>query len=323
MMNLTKIFFLSFMMIGIMICLCSNNWLFIWCGLELNLISFLPLIHSKFIISSESSMKYFLVQSISSSILILGMIGMFLKLHNYDELILVSILIKMGVPPFHLWVLSLIDGLNMLTMMLIFSIMKVAPLIILTFLLFFSISLIVTFTIISGAISGINQCSMKKIISYSSIFNMGLLLISIKSNLVWIYYLLIYSILTWMLIFLIFKINVFYVNQMIMNESLLFNKITFWLLMLSMGGLPPLIGFSIKLIIIEFSISNLLIFNLVLIISFSLLVMFFYVRMTYLSLLFFSTSFKWMILNLSKSQIFLFIFNVLTLPIYLTIKIFN
>nr|YP_010415457.1 NADH dehydrogenase subunit 2 [Ziczacella heptapotamica]USC52148.1 NADH dehydrogenase subunit 2 [Ziczacella heptapotamica] len=321
-MNSSKMFFLNFMIVGVMLCLCSNNWLFIWCGLELSLISFLPLMSSKLIVSSESSMKYFLIQSVSSSMLILGLMMMLTMKMNYDLIILTSILIKMGVAPFHFWLLSIVEGLSMLPMILMFTLSKIAPLMMLTFIVF-SFSLIISLTLITGAILGLNQSSIRKIITYSSIFNMGLILMSIKNNFIWCYYLIFYSILLSILIYTLFSLNMFYVNQMIINEKLVSIKMAIWLTLLSMGGMPPFLGFSIKLIVIEFSINNMLSINLIVMIISSLLVMFFYLRMTYLSIMFFSVSNKWMMLNLNNLSMTLLTFNLLTLPLVLTFKLFS
>nr|YP_010952957.1 NADH dehydrogenase subunit 2 [Empoascanara angkhangica]WMQ52400.1 NADH dehydrogenase subunit 2 [Empoascanara angkhangica] len=320
-MNSSKMFFLGFMITGVMLCLCSNNWLFIWCGLELSLISFLPLIHSTQIISSESSMKYFLVQSVSSGMLILGLMMMLTLKLNYNLIIASSILIKMGVAPFHSWLLGVVEGLSMIPMMLMFTVSKIAPLMMLTFITL-SLALIICLTMVTGAMLGLNQSSTRKIITYSSIFNMGLILMSIKNNFIWFYYLVIYSILVSMLVFLIFKMNMFYVNQMITMENLMSYKMGLWFILLSMGGMPPFVGFSIKLIVIEFSVIHQMTINLIIMILFSLLVMFFYLRLSYLSIMFFSMSNKWMTLNLSKMPMMFMMFNTLTLPIYLTTKIF-
>nr|QUI77271.1 NADH dehydrogenase subunit 2 [Mitjaevia dworakowskae] len=321
-MNSSNMFFLGFMIIGVMLCLCSNNWLFIWCGLELSLISFLPLMHTNLMVSSESCMKYFLVQSVSSSILILGLMMMLINKIYFDLFMTLSILIKMGVAPFHLWVLSVVEGLQMIPMILMFTLSKISPTMMLTFISS-SISLIISLTLILGALMGLNQNSIRKMISYSSIFNMGLILISIKNNYIWCYYLAIYSLLLSMLTFLFFKMNSFYVNQMIINEKSLSKKMNLWLTLLSMGGMPPFLGFSIKLIVIEFALTNFMLTNLVLIIIFSLLVMFFYLRMTYLSLMFFSVTTKWILVKLSEFSMIFMIINIFTLPFLLTFKMFN
>lgn len=239
----------------------------------------------------------------------------------YDSIVLLSILIKMGVAPFHLWLLRLVEGLQIMPIVLMFTLTKVAPLIILTFINL-RISLIITLTIIVGSIIGVNQSSTRKIIAYSSIFNIGLILISIKNNFIWFYYLIIYSLLLIIMLFMIYKLNIFYVNQTIMNEEFLINKLTFWLTLLSIGGLPPFLGFSIKLIVIEYRIDNIIIFNLIAIIIFSLLVIFFYLRICYLSIIFFSVRQKWSLLSLNKISVIMIAINIVSLPLFALTKIF-
>nr|YP_010349785.1 NADH dehydrogenase subunit 2 [Cassianeura bimaculata]UOH96527.1 NADH dehydrogenase subunit 2 [Cassianeura bimaculata] len=315
-MNSSKLFFLSFMMIGIMFCLCSNNWLFIWCGLELSLITFLPLIQSKMIMSSESSVKYFLVQSISSSILILGLMMMLMSKLNYNFFIALSAMIKMGVAPFHSWLPSLIDGLYILPLILMFTFLKIPPLIVVTFT-DLSLSLFISLTMMVGSLFGLNQSSSRKIITYSSIFNIGLILMCIGNNFIWMFYLLIYSSLVVTFMMLIQHMNMNYLNQIIYSEQYIFNKLILLFNLLSMGGMPPLIGFSIKLIVIEFCIQIGIIFNLFMMILFSLMVMFFYIRVCYFSMMFYCINFKWNLTSINYFNLFLLLINFLSLPLVL------
>nr|WNK74769.1 NADH dehydrogenase subunit 2 [Thaia sp. 1 NZ-2023b] len=321
-MNSSKVFFLSCMIIGVMMSLCSNNWLFIWCGLEMSLISFIPLMSSNMILSSESCLKYFLIQSISSSILIMGLMMMIMNKIYYDFMITISVIMKMGVAPFHTWILMVCEGLTLMPMILMFSITKVAPLMVLSFMKL-SISIIISVTLMTGAILGINQSSTRKIVAYSSIFNMGLILMSINNNFVWCYYLAVYSLLILILIVILFKMNMFYTNQVIMNEVTASSKINLLTSILSLGGLPPFIGFSIKLLVIEFSINQMMTINLILMIMMSLLIMFFYLRIVYLSILFFTTSPKWVILSTTNLSLWWLSMNILFLPMMLTIKMFD
>nr|YP_010937770.1 NADH dehydrogenase subunit 2 [Ossuaria sichuanensis]WKW96217.1 NADH dehydrogenase subunit 2 [Ossuaria sichuanensis] len=320
-MNSSNMFFLTFMIIGVMMCLCSNNWLFIWCGLELSLIAFLPLISGNLIISSESSIKYFLIQSVSSSIFILALMMMLEFMVMSNLLMMVSMLIKMGVAPFHLWVLSVVEGLNMISMVSMLTWLKIAPMMIIS-LINLSISLIILLTLVTGSLMGLNQNSLKKLIAYSSIFNMGLLLCTVKNNTIWIYLLFTYSSLIFLLGFNIIKMNMNYINQLIILESNFFFKMNLFLILLSLGGVPPLMGFTIKLLVIEFLMENLFLINLIMIIISSLLVMFFYMRIMYLSLMFFSCTFKWILFSKKKSSIMIMLFNIMALPILLTMKMF-
>nr|QUI77232.1 NADH dehydrogenase subunit 2 [Empoascanara wengangensis] len=321
-MNSSKVFFLSFMIVGVMICLCSNNWLFIWAGLELSLITLLPIMQTKLMITSESMMKYFLVQSISSGLLIIGLMIILTNTMSNYFIMTVAILMKMAVAPFHSWLISAIEPLQPLATMLMLTVSKISPLMILSFTQI-SISVIIFITLTTGSIMGLNQSAVKKLIAYSSIFNMGLIIMAIKNNFIWSFYLLVYSMLIFMLIWILNKMNSIYTNQMILNEELTVNKYTLWINLLSLGGMPPLIGFSIKLVIIEFSISKMMIMNLLVMILMSTVVMFFYLRMSYLTLMFYSYSPKWNMHDTKKISSLIIILNLILTPFILLIKTLN
>nr|YP_010540346.1 NADH dehydrogenase subunit 2 [Singapora shinshana]UYF20488.1 NADH dehydrogenase subunit 2 [Singapora shinshana] len=320
--NVSTLFFLMFMIFGTVLCLSSNNWLFIWCSLELSLICFLPIMHNKLIIASESLMKYFLIQSVSSAMLIIGIMSMLMMTMDYKFIISTAVMIKVGVAPFHMWVLSIIEGMKILPMMLLLTLSKIAPLMILS-MMPLGFAMISFATMLTGSIMGLNQSSIRKIICYSSIFNMGLILMSIKCNSIWTFYLLVYSLMLIMLMTMIKKLNVNYMNQLIINEKSIKDKMNLWLILLSMGGMPPLMGFTIKLTIIEFMNKEFMIINLIMMIMLSLMVMFFYMRMSYLSLMMFSINFKWMIFSIENNSSLFMIFNTMLLPIILMMSMFN
>nr|YP_010952918.1 NADH dehydrogenase subunit 2 [Empoascanara plamka]WMQ52361.1 NADH dehydrogenase subunit 2 [Empoascanara plamka] len=321
-MNSSKMFFLSFMIVGVMICLCSNNWLFIWAGLEISLITTLPLMQSKLIISSESMMKYFLIQSISSGLLIMGLMVMLTNLINTSILMTSSILIKMGIAPFHNWLVSVIEPMKMLPLMLILTISKIPALMILS-IIQVSMTMIILITLMTGSIKGLSQTSMKKLITYSSIFNMGLILSVTKNNFMWSFYLIVYAILLFMLTWIVFEMNATYINQLLFNQKLMMTKYTLWINLISLGGMPPLMGFSIKLMVMEFMISKMMITILFFTISTSMLIMFFYLRMTYLSLMFYSHTPKWNLLTTTNTYTMTILVNFFTTPMILIMKIMN
>ncbi|NJI29948.1 hypothetical protein HBI98_22590 [Aeromonas veronii] len=80
-------------------------------GLEINLLSFIPLINDnkKNLLTSESSLKYFLTQAFASSILLFAIIIIIFFLNNnYSQLyrlneilILSTLILKSGAAPFH------------------------------------------------------------------------------------------------------------------------------------------------------------------------------------------------------------------------------
>jgi NADH-ubiquinone oxidoreductase chain 2 len=67
----TKILLSTTLIGGILISISSNSWLGAWIGLEINLISFIPLISTQEnIYTTEASLKYFVIQALASSVLL-------------------------------------------------------------------------------------------------------------------------------------------------------------------------------------------------------------------------------------------------------------
>jgi NADH-ubiquinone oxidoreductase chain 2 len=71
-------------------------------GLELNLLSFIPLISSKNNqYSSEAALKYFLIQALGSSIIIISASFIMSSSELATTLFTVALLLKAGAAPFH------------------------------------------------------------------------------------------------------------------------------------------------------------------------------------------------------------------------------
>ena len=82
-------------------------------GLELNLISFIPIVSSSInIYKTEATLKYFLIQALASSIIILG--AMYTYLRQAMPLLLISsaLMLKAGAAPLHFWILPVIQGMS-------------------------------------------------------------------------------------------------------------------------------------------------------------------------------------------------------------------
>nr|UBT70824.1 NADH dehydrogenase subunit 2 [Eupteryx gracilirama] len=320
--NSSKLLFYSTMMMGIMMTISSNNWIMMWCGMEISLVSFIPLMISKSMMSSESSIKYFIVQSISSSMLMLGVMFMVMKGdYNYKYLMMTALLMKTGICPLHNWVLTVLEGLDFKMTFIMLSFNKIAPLTVLSYMMTsMSMSLVIFLTLILGSIMGLNQNSIKKLMGYSSIFNMGFILSIIKVNLMWMLYLTVYSMLLLMMTNLMINSNINLINQMMFSSSMIIS-LTLWINMLSMGGMPPFMGFSIKYMVMILLLQN----KLNLMISFmllsSLLVMFFYLRMTFVSSMNNFITNKIKLFYFKKMPMWIIVMNTMTLPMMLMVKI--
>lgn len=164
--------------------------------------------------------------------------------------------------------------------------------------------IIIIINVIIGAIGGLNQTSLRKIIAFSSINNLGWIIFSIiiRENL-WIFYFFIYSFLIRIIFFLFYILNIFFINQLFINNIKFIIKINLLINFLSLGGLPPFIGFLPKWIIINFLIINKFYLLTFIIVIRRLITIFFYIRIIYSSFLFNYFKIKWFKIYLKNNFI--------------------
>nr|AEY80446.1 NADH dehydrogenase subunit 2 [Apenthecia foliolata] len=291
--NSSKILFIIIMMMGTMISITSNSWLSVWMGLEINLLSFIPLMSdNNNLMSTESSLSYFLTQALASTILLFSIILLMLKNNiNIDInnsyisfLMLSSLLLSSGAAPFHFWFPNMMEGLSWMNSLMLMTWQKIAPLMLISYLnikILLVISSIISVTI--GALNGLNQTSMRKLMAFSSINHLGWMLSSLLiSETIWFIYFLFYSFLVLTLCFMFNLFKVFHLNQLF---SLYFNSkiLKFFLFMnfLSLGGLPPFLGFLPKWIVIQQLTFNNQLFLLFILLMSTLITLFFYLRISY------------------------------------------
>nr|UAM91034.1 NADH dehydrogenase subunit 2 [Illiberis pruni] len=318
-MNSNKMFFFFILFFSTLISISSNSWFGCWIGLEINLISFIPLIsNSKNILSSEASLKYFLIQSIASmNFLFMILLKMFLMKNFFMNnlisiLINSSLLMKMGSAPFHFWFTNIINGLSWLNSFILMSWQKIAPMVLISY--YFNkifILLIMMLNSIIGAIGGLNQTSLRKMMAFSSINNLGWMLSALMiSEKMWIMYFFMYSFII-SIMCLMFKIlNLFFINQMFMLSMSSMMKISFSINFLSLGGLPPFIGFFPKWMIINFLLKNKFFILSFIFIMMSLMTLFFYIRIIFSSIMFNYLKLKWF-KSMNKNNLNYFILNFL------------
>ena len=79
-----------------------------WMGLELNLLSFIPLLRSSYYYQeTEAAVKYFLVQALGRILLLLGALSinlfpLVIQYYSISKFILLrGLLLKLGVAPIH------------------------------------------------------------------------------------------------------------------------------------------------------------------------------------------------------------------------------
>nr|UAM95669.1 NADH dehydrogenase subunit 2 [Coreamachilis songi] len=329
MLNPGNLLFFFILISSSLMAVSSTSWFGAWMGLEINLLSFIPILSNDMNQrSSEASLKYFLSQALGSIILISSAISSFFISNSvpfqenmFIMLISSALLLKLGAAPFHFWFPAVMEGLSWINSIILMTWQKLAPLALLSYNIF-KPELLVSFSILSsaivGSLGGLNQTLLRKIMAFSSINHIGWIMAAMLwSDLLWLIYYLLYIILASAVTLIFFTFNIFHINQVheiFQNNSKI--KLILSFNFLSLGGLPPFLGFIPKWMIIQ----NLLINKMYLItftlIMTALITLYFYIRIIYLSITTISSSKLWYhptFLIPSKINTTLLIFSLMSL----------
>jgi NADH-ubiquinone oxidoreductase chain 2 len=212
-------------MISIFIVISSPTWFGAWVGLEVNLMSFIPVIlDRRNLIRVESCIKYFLVQAFSSLIFLIsllvsiGGLKVFWVGRIYINIsLLIALFIKLGAAPFHYWFPSVSGGIGWFQNFILMTLQKLPLLVLSGYLIRFDwiVILVVLLRTMVGGIGGFNQSSLRKLIAFSSINHLGWLLVSRFMGCKYIIiYFFIYSITNGILVFTFSYIGVYYISQL-------------------------------------------------------------------------------------------------------------
>nr|QXT44089.1 NADH dehydrogenase subunit 2 [Aganotermes sp. CAM124] len=284
----------------------SNSWLGAWMGLEINLMSFIPLMSNvKNMYNTEASLKYFIVQVLASATLLFMVVMKTLmedlfsfESNTYTPMIICTpLLLKSGAAPLHWWFPGVMEGLSWENCALLMTVQKAAPLMLMSYLIemnIFTLMIIMLSTIV-GAIGGLNQTSMRKILTYSSINHTGWMLIALTtSENLWMVYFMIYSTLALTVVSAIKLSGVSFINQTMMtNKETTLVKFMMFTSLLSLGGLPPFLGFLPKWIVIQAMIMNNMAPLAVIVVVTSLITLYYYLKISYSSFMILNTEPKW------------------------------
>nr|YP_009551271.1 NADH dehydrogenase subunit 2 [Ceratophyllus wui]QAA12286.1 NADH dehydrogenase subunit 2 [Ceratophyllus wui] len=331
--SMSKLLFIFLLILSTFICISANSWLGAWIGLEMNLLSFIPLMNdNKNSLSNEASLKYFLTQALGSIFLLFSICINFINL-NYFSMIFFnniyllminsSLLLKIGAAPFHFWFPSILNSMNWMNSMLLMTWQKINPFICLSYC--FNMKFIVMISLLSimvGSLGGLNSTSMRKIMAFSSISHIGWMLMGILiSDSIFLFYFLFYSFISISLIISFNYLKLFYMNQLLSNSLLSKTKFSIFITLLSMGGLPPFLGFLPKWVMIESLIKmNLLIVSLIMVMM-TMITLYFYLRLAFSSMMFNNFPMYWKYLD-KKTPIKIFILNYFSMmffPIFIAL----
>nr|AAT09510.1 NADH dehydrogenase subunit 2 [Scincella lateralis] len=289
---------LSSLALGTMITMSSYHWLLAWLGLELNTLAIIPIIakqhHPR---ATEAATKYFLIQAAASAtILFSSTINAWhtgtwdiLQLTNQPACIMLTLALsmKLGLAPLHFWLPEVLQGSTMKTALIISTWQKLAPM---TLLFLTHPSLHPTTLLSMGVLSilvggwgGLNQTQTRKIMAYSSIAHIGWMaaILTLAPNILILN----------LMIYLTMTISTFMVLILTSSKTIK-DLTTSWaispmlaalmlMLLMSLGGLPPLSGFMPKWLILQELTFYSLTMTATVMALFTLLSLFFYLRLSY------------------------------------------
>nr|FAA04221.1 TPA: NADH dehydrogenase subunit 2 [Lumbriculus variegatus] len=239
-----------------MLALTSTSWVCVWMMMELNLMSFIPiLMSSNQNMETEASIKYFLVQALGSAMLLLASYSIYFtsNLSSFLNLILMlALLLKLGSFPAFFWFPSVMASINWTSSLILSTWQKIAPITLISMILTYNsqqtFALIAGMNSLIGGIMGMNQTNLRKLLAYSSINHMGWMMSMLYINMPM--FCMMYFSLYVMLVLPIFYILI--CSSTMKQSSNMLNKskelqLTMIILLLSLAGLPPLTGFLPKL----------------------------------------------------------------------------
>nr|YP_009236054.1 NADH dehydrogenase subunit 2 [Pungitius laevis]AME17770.1 NADH dehydrogenase subunit 2 [Pungitius laevis] len=253
--------------LGTTITFASSHWLLAWMGLEMNTLAIIPLMaqhhHPRAV---EATTKYFLTQATGAAMLLFASTTNAWMTGQWDIqqmthplptiLITLALALKIGLAPLHSWLPEVLQGLDLTTGLIMSTWQKLAPFALLLQLHPTNSSMIVILGLTStlvGGWGGLNQTQLRKILAYSSIAHLGwMTLVMHFSPSLTLLTLITYFVMTFPA-FLVFKLN---------NSTTINSLATSWtkapaltsltpFILLSLGGLPPLLGFMPKWLILQ------------------------------------------------------------------------
>nr|WNH23143.1 NADH dehydrogenase subunit 2 [Idiacanthus fasciola] len=246
----------------------SSHWLLAWMGLEINTLAMLPLMaHTHRPRTVEAATKYFLIQAAAAALIMFSALINAWTLSSWlitqpmapvtANITMLALALKLGLAPAHFWLPEVLQGLSLPAGLILSTWQKLAPLALtIQIVPMVSPHLIIFLGLAStltGGWGGLNQTQLRKILAYSSIAHLGWMVLSTQ---------LCPHITLFYISFYLSSTTLAFLTLISLQSTTLAGLSTSWakspmlvvlfsLLLLSLGGLPPLAGFAPKWLILN------------------------------------------------------------------------
>nr|QFS00067.1 NADH dehydrogenase subunit 2 [Schistura incerta] len=289
---------LSSLGMGTTLTFASSHWLLAWMGLEINTLAITPLMaqqhHPRAV---EATTKYFLTQATAAAMILFAATTNAWITGEWDinnlshpiasTMTITALALKIGLAPMHFWLPEVLQGLDLLTGLILSTWQKLAP-----FALIIQVAptidplMLTTLGLLStliGGWGGLNQTQVRKILAYSSIAHMGWMIIILQ----YAPQLTLLALGTY-----IFMTSTAFLSLKMASATKISTMTMMWskapilasttaLALLSLGGLPPLTGFMPKWLILQEMAKQELPLTATIMALAALLSLYFYLRLCY------------------------------------------
>nr|BAO08833.1 NADH dehydrogenase subunit 2 [Garra orientalis] len=259
---------LSSLGLGTTLTFASSHWLLAWMGLEINTLAIIPLMaqhhHPRAV---EATTKYFLIQATAAAMILFAsttnawMTGEW----NINDLsnpvactmLMTALALKIGLAPMHFWMPEVLQGLDLTTGLILSTWQKLAPFALITQTAQtidpLMLTLLGIMSTLMGGWGGLNQTQLRKILAYSSIAHMGWMIIIVQYTpqltLIALGTYIIMTAAAFLTLKMLFATKINTLATTWSKTPILTS--TAALVLLSLGGPPPLTGFLPKWLILQ------------------------------------------------------------------------
>jgi len=313
-----------FALLGVMLLISANSMLMIYLGLELISLSVYALVafNRDSGRGTEAAMKYFVLGSMASGMLLYGMsmiygatgsldlpeIAKAIQAHGTNDILLtfglvfvvVGIAFKFGAVPFHMWIPDVYEGAPPAVILFVSSVPKLAAFAMAYRLLSSGLgdlhvhwqsmlAVLALLSIVLGNLAAIMQSNIKRMLAYSTISHMGFVFLGLLPGNSFgygasMYYVIVYGIMSVASFGMVILLSANGVEAEKLEDFKGLNQrnpyyaAIMGLVMFSMAGVPPMVGFFAKLMVLKAVIDAGMMWLAVTAVVFAVIGAFYYLR---------------------------------------------